>query len=325
MTVIGFHASHEQLHPRDLLRYARRAEEVGFTGGMCSDHIAPWSVRQGQSGFAMSWLGAALQATDLPFGVVNAPGQRYHPAIIAQAAATLQAMFPGRFWIALGSGENVNESITGGKWPRKELRNQRLRECVDIIRALIAGEEVTHEGLVTVERARLWTLPETPPPLVAPAVSEETAAWAAEWADGLVTINQPIEALQGVLDAYRDAGGKGTVSVQMHLSYADTDDEALRIAHDQWRFGVISPPLIWDLDSPAAFDQASEHVPPEAVHKSVVVGSEPGFFLERIQAVLDLGIDELYLHHVGKDQDPFLDFFGERVLPQLPVTARALR
>ena len=127
---------------------------------MCSDHIAPWSERQGHSAFAWSWLGAALQATNLSFGVVNAPGQRYHPAIIAQAIATLSAMYEGRFWVALGSGETSNEHVTGGAWPRKELRNQRLRECVDVIRALLAGEEVSHDGLVTVDRARVWTLPE---------------------------------------------------------------------------------------------------------------------------------------------------------------------
>ena len=164
---------------------------------MCSDHFAPWSERQGHSAFAWSWLGAALQATDLSFGAVNAPGQRYHPAIIAQAIATLSAMYEGRFWVALGSGESANEHITGAAWPRKELRNQRLRECVEVIRALLAGEEVNHDGLVTVDRARVWTLPETQPLLLAAAVSAETAGWAAEWADGLATVAQPPEALRG--------------------------------------------------------------------------------------------------------------------------------
>src|SRR3954471_13259911 len=190
MTVIGFHNSHEQVHPADLLRAVRHAEEVGFTAAMCSDHLEPWSERQGQSGFAWSWLGAALATTSLPFGAVNAPGQRYHPAIVAQAVATLAAMFPGRFWVALGSGENSNEHITGDRWPRKEVRDARLRECVDVIRALLAGEEVTHDGLVTVDRAKLWTLPDEPPALIAPAVTPPTARAGAAWADGLVTVNQ---------------------------------------------------------------------------------------------------------------------------------------
>ncbi|MBY8851908.1 LLM class flavin-dependent oxidoreductase, partial [Saccharothrix sp. MB29] len=134
MTVIGVHASHEQVHPTVLLDAVRRAEEVGFDAAMSSDHFSPWSSRQGQSAFAWSWLGAALQATSLPFGVGNAPGQRYHPAIIAQAIGTLGAMYPGRFWAALGSGEASNEHITGEVWPDKATRNARLRECVEVVR-----------------------------------------------------------------------------------------------------------------------------------------------------------------------------------------------
>src|SRR3982750_1983551 len=157
--LIGYHASHEQLPPSELLGCVVAAESAGFQAAMCSDHFAPWSARQGHSGFAWSWLGAALQATGLPFGIVNATRQRYHPAIIAQGIGTLAAMFPGRFWAALGTGEASNEHITGDGWPRKDVRNARLRECVDIIRALLRGEEVTHHGLVTVDRARVWTRP----------------------------------------------------------------------------------------------------------------------------------------------------------------------
>jgi G6PDH family F420-dependent oxidoreductase len=171
MTVIGFHCSHEQINPAQLLTDVQQAEQAGFTAAMSSDHFSPWSERQGESGFAWSFLGAALATTRLPFGVVNAPGQRYHPAIIAQAIATLAQMFPGRFWAALGSGEASNERVTGEVWPRKELRDQRLIECVEVIRRLLVGEEVNHDGLVHVNRARLWTLPQTVPDLVGPAVS----------------------------------------------------------------------------------------------------------------------------------------------------------
>jgi len=164
MTVYGLHASHEQIHPAGLLAAVVRAEQAGFAAAMSSDPFSPWSARQGHSAFAWSWLGAALQATSLPFGVVNAPGQRYHPAIVAQAIATLEAMFPGRFWAALGSGEASNEHITGDRWPRKEVCDARLRECVEVIRALLAGKEVSHDGLVRVDRARLWTRPDSPPP-----------------------------------------------------------------------------------------------------------------------------------------------------------------
>src|SRR5262245_15710112 len=148
MTRFAWHASHEQVPPDILLAAARKAEQVGFDGAMSSDHFSPWSERQGQSAFAWTWLGAAMQATSLPFGVVNAPGQRYHPAIIAQAIGTLGVLYPGRFWAALGTGEYSNEHITGEAWPRKEVRNARLRESVDVIRDLLTGEEVSRDGLV---------------------------------------------------------------------------------------------------------------------------------------------------------------------------------
>ena len=182
MANVGFHASHEQFPPSEMLECVRAAEHAGFQAAMCSDHFAPWSLRQGQSGFAWSWLGAALQATSLSFGVVNAPGVRYHPAIIAQAAATLAEMFPGRFWVALGSGQAINEHITGTDWPPKAERNARLQECVEVIRALWAGETVTHHGRIQVEGAKLWTRPQRPPLIVGPALSEETAEFVGGWA-----------------------------------------------------------------------------------------------------------------------------------------------
>jgi len=323
MPVIGFHNSHEQIHPAELLAAVRHAEEVGFTAAMCSDHLAPWNPEQGHSGFAWSWLGAAMATTDLPFGVVNAPGQRYHPAIVAQAIATLGAMFPGRFWAALGSGENMNEHVTGERWPRKDVRDARLRECVDVIRALLAGEEVTHDGLVHVDRARLWTLPDQQPALIAPAVTVATARAGAEWADGLVTINQPHDHLREMLGAYRDAGGRGKLALQVHVSYDPDPDRALQTAHEEWRSNVFPPPLCWDLDTPQAFDLASAHVTPAAVAEVVRVSADLGQHAAWIAEYLELGFDEVYLHHVGKEQRRFLDAFGEHVLPQLDVSEPA--
>jgi probable non-F420 flavinoid oxidoreductase len=322
MPVIGFHASHEQIHPSILLDAVRVAEQVGFTAAMCSDHFYPWSERQGQSAFAWSWLGAALQATKLPLGVVNAPGQRYHPAIIAQAIGTLSAMYEGRFWVALGSGQNLNEHITGEGWPRKELRNARLRECVDVIRALLAGEEVNHDGLVTVDRAKLWTRPEIPPLLIGTAVSVPTAGWVGTWADGMATINQPADHLRQMIDAFRGAGGSGPLVCQVHLSYADTLEEAKATAHHQWRSNVFSPPVCWDLDGPAAFDAAAELVRPEDVDGSVFISPHPAAHAEYINGLAELGFDEIYLHHVGQTQDRFLEVFGDEVLPQLDVKAK---
>lgn len=146
MATIGPHASHELFSPGELLRMVQAAEQAGFGAAMCSDHFHPWTERQGQSGYAWAWLGAALQATRLPFGVVCSPGQRYHPAIIAQAAATLGSMYPGRFWVAFGTGQNLNEHITGAPWPSKPERQERLLEAVGVVRALWAGETVDHES-----------------------------------------------------------------------------------------------------------------------------------------------------------------------------------
>ena len=318
MAKIGFHASHEQLPPSVLLRAVRAAEQAGFDAAMCSDHFAPWSVRQGQSGYAWSWLGSALQATGLSFGVVTAPGQRYHPAVVAQAIATLAEMYPGRFWAALGSGEAMNEHITGDRWPDKVTRDARLAECVAVIRALLRGEEVTHRGLVTVDRARLWSRPSEPPRLIGAAVSEETARAVGGWADGLITVNQPADRLRRVLAAFREGGGEGKpASLQVHLSWADSEDQALAVAHDQWRSNVFSSELCWNLERPEQFDAAAVHVRPEDVHASVVVSAEPGRHTELLRSYLDLGFDSLFLHHVGQEQDRFVEIFGAKVLPEL--------
>ena len=318
MAVIGIHASHEQIPPSGLLQAMREAEAAGFRRAWSSDHFSPWSSRQGESGFTWSWLGAAMQATALPFGVVSAPGQRYHPAILAQAAATLCELFPGRLQVALGTGEFSNEHITGAPWPDKKVRNARLRECVDVMRALLAGEVVDHDGLVRVDRARLWTLPAQPPPLLAAAVSVETAGWAGEWADGLVTIAQPHEHLRAMLDAFRSGGGEGKpVALQVHVSWAPDEDEALRIAHDQWRTNVFSPPLCWDLATVEQFDEAARHVRPEDMPGSVLISSDLGRHAAWLAEFAELGFDPIYVHHVGKEQRAFIDAYGSQVLPRL--------
>jgi probable non-F420 flavinoid oxidoreductase len=318
MPRIGIHASHEQIPPSDLLAAVRHAEAAGFEGAMSSDHFSPWSERQGESGFAWSFLGAAMQATSLPFGVVNAPGQRYHPAIIAQAAGSLCEMFPGRLWLALGTGEASNEHITGQPWPAKADRNARLRECVDVIRALFAGETVDHHGRVRVDRAKLWTLPPEPPPIIGPAITVETATWAGEWADGLVTVNQPRDKLERMIAGFRENGGEGKLlAVQVHLSWAGDEREALQIAHDQWRTNVFPPPLCWDLATVEQFDLAARHVRPEDMHETVLVSADLARHTAALHDLAALGFDEIYLHHVGRRLREFIDAFAEHVLPAL--------
>jgi probable non-F420 flavinoid oxidoreductase len=318
MVTFGIHASHEQVDPRTLLDSVRHAEAAGFAAAMCSDHFSPWSERQAHSAFAWSWLGAALQATSLPFGVVNAPGQRYHPAIIAQAAATLCEMFPGRFWVALGTGEASNEHITGDRWPPKHVRNARLLECVEVMRALFAGETVTHDGLVKVDRARLYTHAAQPPPLIGAAVSAATAGWVGGWADGLATINQPLEQLREVVAAFREGGGEGKrLCLQVHLAYAPDEETALAIAHEQWRTNVFRPPVPWDLELAEHFDEVARYVRPEDMRGPVLISADPARHVAWLEDFVELGFDEIYLHHVGQEQTRFIDTFGERVLPAL--------
>jgi probable non-F420 flavinoid oxidoreductase len=296
------------------------AEGAGFAGVMCSDHFHPWTEAQGQSGFAWSWLGAALQATRLPFGTVNAPGGRYHPAIIAQAAATLAEMFPGRFWFAVGSGEALNESITGAAWPPKPERNARLRESADVMRALWRGETVTHAGRVHVQEARLYTRPAVPPLLFAAAISEETAAFAGGWADGLVTLGGPRETVEPVVAAFRRAGGEGKpVRLQHTLSWASTEEEARRGAHEQWRFSALGGEVLPVLRTPAQFAAATQFVTPDDVSRGVRISADLGQHAAWLQEYVELGVDAVYVLNVNRHQRAFIDAFGARVLPELAV------
>jgi probable non-F420 flavinoid oxidoreductase len=315
---VAFHASHEQLSPSRLLKASIAAEAAGFQGITSSDHLAPWSERQGHSGHAWSWLGAAMQATALPFGVVTAPGQRYHPTVIAQAIATLGDLFPGRFWAALGTGEALNEHVTGDPWPVKAERDARLLECVQVIRALLLGDEVSHDGLVRVDRARVWSLPDETPPLYGAAVSERTARTVGGWADGLITVHQRPEMLRRVIDAFREGGGdRKPVAVQVHLSWAEDEDAALAIAHDQWRTNVFGSDLAWNLELPAQFDEAARHVRPDDVSGPVLVSADTGRFVKWLLEIAELGVDAVYLHHVGQQQDRFIEVFAEHVLPEV--------
>lgn len=316
MALIGYHASHEQLAPGALLKAVREAEAAGFTAAMCSDHLAPWGEAQGHSGHSWSWLGAALEATSLTFGVVTAPVQRYHPAVVAQAIATLSEMYPGRFWAALGSGEALNEHVTGETWPRKEVRDARLLEAVDVIRRLHAGDEVSVDGHVKVDRARVWSLPEEPPPLIGAAVSEETARAVGGWADGLITVNQPPETLEKVVRAFREKGGDKPAYLQVHLSWAESEERALEIAYEQWKTNVFGSALAWNLETPGQFDEAARFVRPEDVRRSVLVASDVDQHLSWLTEYAEIGFDRIYLHHVGQEQRDFIRVFGQRVLPK---------
>ncbi|MDM9383727.1 TIGR03885 family FMN-dependent LLM class oxidoreductase [Chlorogloeopsis sp. ULAP01] len=319
MAKIGYHASHEQFKPSELLRYVQMAEQAGFSLALSSDHFHPWSEQQGQSGFAWSWLGAAMQATPkLSYRIVCAPGQRYHPAIVAQAAATLAEMFPNRFWLTVGSGQAVNEQITGDKWPCKSDRNARLKDCVDIIRALWAGETVTHHGLVCVEEAKLYTRPQILPLIIGAAVTAKTAEWLGSWADGLITISHPLEELQKVVDAFRRGGGEGKPMIlKVQLSYDRDEEAAKQKAHQQWRNNIFKNIVMTELRTPQQFDAAGEFVKPEELYEHIRISADCYQHIEWLHNYIELGFDELILHNVNQEQQQFIEVFSEKVLPAL--------
>jgi probable non-F420 flavinoid oxidoreductase len=285
---------------------------------MCSDHFHPWLEENGQSGFAWTWLGAALQATRLSFGTVNAPGDRYHPAIIAQAAATLAEMYPERFWIAVGSGEALNEAVTGAHWPAKRERAARLRDCVEVMRALWRGETVTRRGRVVVEEAKLYTRPTKPPLVFAAALSEDTASAAGEWADGLITTAGPVEGAARRIEAFRRGGGRGKpVHIQYALSWDPDEACALAAAHAQWRFSVLGSEVLAELRTPQQFAAAARFVTPDDVATSIRISSDPRRHVAWLREYDGLGVDTIYLFNVNTNQRAFIGAFSAEVLPDL--------
>ena len=320
MATIAYQASHEQFSPSELVKLAVRAEKSGFDAVHSSDHFHPWSERQGQSGFSFAWLGAAMQATTIPFGLICAPGQRYHPAVVAQAIATLCEMFPQRFWVSLGSGEALNENITGEGWPDKKERNLRLLESANIIRQLLKGEEVTVRGRVNVQEARLYTLPSEVPKIMGAAVSAATAEWMGGWADGLLTVHRPLKDLREVVNAFHQGGGKGKpMFLKVQLSYARNLDAARAGAYDQWRTNILSPDLLNNLSTVKQFDAAAEYVRPEDLDKMVHMVDKVQDFSEQLKTYIDLGFETIILHNVNREQENFISDFGEQLLPSLRV------
>jgi coenzyme F420-dependent glucose-6-phosphate dehydrogenase len=320
MTLIGYHASHEQFSPSELLSHVQAAEAAGFGAVMSSDHLTPWSERQGQSGFAWAWLGAALQVTQaIPFGIITVPsGWRYHPVVTAQAAATIAEMFPRRFpWMAVGSGQAMNEHVTGERWPSKRERNERLQAAVETIRDLWSGKLVSRGEPIKVDEARIYTLPGELPRLVAGALSPETARWAGSWADALITVNQTPEKLKEIVEAFRRGGGMGKpLYLQAHVSYASSEEEARANAFDQWRSNALTAAVSETLRLPEEFDQACAKVRPEDMDQHVRISSDISQHVEWLRADAAMGFEQIYVHNVGRNQREFIDAFGRQVLPK---------
>lgn len=316
MTMISYHASHEQFSPTNLLEYAILAEKYGFDACHSSDHFHPWSIRQGHSGYSFAWLGAAMQATKFPFSIITAPGQRQHPAIVAQAIATLLEMFPERLEIALGSGEALNEKITGTEWPEKPMRNERLKECYHIMTDLFKGEKVSHDGMVKILEAKLYDRPDKAPKLMCAAITKETAKWAGSWADGLLTVAQPHDKLYELIQGFKDNGGEGKpIHLQVSMSYAATQHEAIEGAYEQFRNNIIDAPLLGDVFRVSEFDELGEKTTRQDLMQKIRVSADLNYQIDLLYKDMELGIDNIILHNVNLGQQKFIEDFGEKVLP----------
>jgi coenzyme F420-dependent glucose-6-phosphate dehydrogenase len=318
VTILSYHVSHEQFSPRALLNFVQNAEAVGFDAAFSSDHLHPWAPVQGQSGFLWVWLGAALQATKrLTFSGITIPGGwRYHPAVVAQALATAGQMYPGRLpWIALGSGEALNEHVVGSGWPDKDERNERLDEGAQIIRRLLHGERVTSRGRLPVVDAQVWSRPDRPTQLVGAAMSEATAERVGRWADGLLTTGQSIEQLKGIISAYRRTGGRGPLHLKIDISWARTEEEALLNAHEQWRFLRVGRKATEELMTPEDFAKAARDVTAQEMRELVLISADLDTHARWLCELAALGFQTLDLHNVGRNQQEFIEAFGKHVLP----------
>ncbi len=316
MAQVGYTLSSEEFGPRELVGFARRAEEVGFDFLSVSDHYHPWVDRQGNSPFVWATLGAVAEATErVRVGTgVTCPTTRIHPAIIAQAAATAACQMPGRFSLGVGSGENLNEHILGDAWPPVARRQERLEEAIEVIRELWEGGLTSHYGKhFTVENARIYTLPEELPPILVAVAGEKSVGLAARAGDGLIGTAPEAESIE----QFRAEGGSGPTYGQLHVCWAESEEQAQTTALEWWPNGGISGNHFLELPLPSHFEQGTELVDEETIAESIVCGPDPDKHLEAIREYVDAGYDHVYVHQVGPDQDGFFEFYERAVLPAL--------
>jgi G6PDH family F420-dependent oxidoreductase len=318
MVQIGYTMMTEHSGPRDLVDHVVAAEQAGFDFSVTSDHYSPWLDSQGHAPYAWSVLGAAAQATSrIPLmSYVTCPTSRYHPAVVAQKAATMQLLSGGRFRLGLGSGENLNEHVVGGGWPAASVRLEKLEEAVGVIRALLDGEELTHHGEhFDVRGAKLWDLPDTPPPIGIAVSGDRSCELAGRHADLVIAV-QPKAELIGAFDRH---GGAGKPRVgQLPVSYGSDRDAAVARAHDQFRWFGGGWKVNAELPGPASFDGATRFVTPEDVAASIPCGDDVDAFIEAVRPYADAGFDEIALVQVGGDQqEPFIQWAEKTLLPAL--------
>lgn len=313
---LGYSLSSEEHSANTLIKQAQRAEAMGCTIAMISDHFHPWLDAQGHCPFVWSVLGGIAATTStIRIGTgVTCPIIRIHPAIIAQAAATVADMMPNRFFLGLGTGENLNEHVLGGKWPAFNTRLKMLDEAVVVIRKLWQGGLQSFEGnYYTIENARLYTLPEHLPEIYIAAKGEEASELAGEIGDGFINTKPGKEGV----DTFINSGGKGKPRIgQMTLCWAKTEAQARKTALKYWRQGGLKGPLSVELALPQFFEEASEIVSEDEIAKSVICGPDPEVHLAAIKEYIKAGFTHICLHQVGPEQDGFFDFFERELMPQ---------
>ncbi len=326
---VGYAAMLEQFAPREVVELTALAEQHGFSGCMAADHFQPWVPQQGQASFVWNVLTAVGERTTGDLGPgVTCPSFRFHPAIVAQASATLEAMYPGRHWLGIGSGEALNEHVIGGYWPEAGERSLRMFEAIELIKKLfdasLAGKDVKHQGrYFTMESSRLWTMPETAPPVLVATAGPVNAKRTGRLADGIITVGAPLEKIGGLFARFeegaREAGKDPDTMprvLQLHLSWAPTDEEALANAVTEWPNGAMKFPKA-DIRSPFDFEQMAKLVRPEDFEGRMVISSDVDTHRAHIQKFVDLGFDRVYLHNVGRNQAQWIEVFGRDVLPAL--------
>jgi coenzyme F420-dependent glucose-6-phosphate dehydrogenase len=321
MLEIGYALSSEEHKPNDLVRNAVRAEKAGFSFATISDHFHPWIDQQGQSPFVWAVIGAIAYETErLHLGTgVTCPMIRTHPAIIAQAAATAAAMMPGRFFLGVGTGENLNEHILGDRWPPHEVRTGMLEEAVEVIRLLWQGGMQSHYGeYYAVENARIYTLPDPLPPIHVAASGPKAAAAAGQFGDGLITTSADRELLQ----TFEKAGGKGKPKYgKMTVCWAASEKEARKTAHRMWPTAGLKGEAQQELPVPAHFEQLAQLVTEDQVAEVVICGPDGDRHLEKIREFAEAGFTHVAIHQVGPDQEGFFRFYEKEILPKAAKTA----
>ena len=317
MLKLGYALSSEEHEPNKLISHAQMAERVGFKFVLISDHFHPWVSQQGQSPFVWSVLGGLAQATQrVSVGIgVTCPIMRIHPALVAQAAATVAAMMPGRFFLGLGTGEYLNEHIFGDPWPRIETRQEMLAEAIHIVRELWKGEEYSHHGTYfTVRDARIYTLPQKLPPIYVAASGPESAELAAEISDGLISTTPGDK----VVKAFRKNGGAEKPRYGMvKVCWAYSQEEARETVKHWWPTSSISGSLHADLPTPKHFEDVVEAMGEPKIPDDTILGPNPNSYLKAIQSLEENGFDHIYLHQIGPDQEGFFKFFKSELLPLL--------